>query len=103
MATDGAVKEDGRMGCAYVPLDDNAMPPRAFVLFCPPSAMRAELSGVDQAVADAPLDQDLTILTDSLASMQKLEALQRRTFQNGFTAMFKLTAEKSFLEFEVAI
>ena len=80
VATDGAVKEDGRMGCAYVSLDDNVMPPRAFVVLGPPSAMRAELSGLDQAVADAPLDQDLTILTDSLASMQKLEALQRKDF-----------------------
>ena len=53
VATDGAVKEDGRMGCAYVSLDDNAMPPRAFVVFGPPSAMREELSGLDQAVADA--------------------------------------------------
>ena len=81
VAADGAVKEDaGRMGCAYVSLDDSAMPLRAFVVFGPPSAMRAELSGLDQAVADAPLDQDLTILTDSLASMQKLEALQRKDF-----------------------
>ena len=68
------------MGCAYVSLDDNVMPPRAFVVFGPPSAMRAELSGLDEAVADAPLDQDLTILTDSLASMQKLKASQRKGF-----------------------
>lgn len=79
VATDGAVKEDGRMGCSVVWLG-NAMPPRSFIVFGPPSAMRAELSGMDQAIADAPIDKDLTILTDSLASMQKLEALQRKDF-----------------------
>ena len=40
--------------------------------------MRAELSALDQAVADAPADEDLTILTDSLTSLQKLQNLQRR-------------------------
>jgi len=80
VATDGAVKEDGRMGAAYVSLDACAMPPRSFVVLGPPSAMRAELSGIDQAVTDAPLDQDVTILTDSLSSMQKLEAMQRHDF-----------------------
>ena len=50
------------------------MPPRSFEVFGPPSAMRAELSGLDQAIADAPFDKDLTILTDSLASIQQLEA-----------------------------
>ena len=35
---------------------------------------------MNQAVADAPVDKDLTILTDSLASIQKLVALQRRHF-----------------------
>ncbi len=42
--------------------------------------MRAELSGLDQAVADAPADEELTILTDSLSSIQKLENLQRKDF-----------------------
>ena len=68
------------MGCAYVSLDHNTMPQRAFVVFGPPSAMRTELSGLDQAVATTPLYQDLTILTDSLESMQKLEALPRKDF-----------------------
>ena len=47
--------------------------------------MRAELSKLDQVVADAPADKDLTILTvrvtDSLSSIQKLERLQRRDFR----------------------
>ena len=42
--------------------------------------MRAELSGLDQVVADTPADEDLTVLTDSLSSLQKLESLQRRDF-----------------------
>ena len=41
-ATDGAVKEDGRMA-AYVSLSDK-LPARSFVVLGPPSAMRAELS-----------------------------------------------------------
>ena len=77
VATDGAVKSDGRMGAAYVSLGDR-LPARSFVVLGPPSAMRAELSALDQAVADAPADEDLTILTDSLTSLQKLQNLQRR-------------------------
>ena len=72
--------------------------PRAFGVFGPPSAMRAELSWLDQAVADAPLDQDLTILTDSLASMQKLEALQRKDF----TEWLHCHPERALLESVVA-
>ena len=79
VATDGAVKSDGRMGAAYVSLGDR-LPARSFVVLGPPSAMRAELSGLDQAVADAPADEELTILTDSLSSIQKLESLQRKDF-----------------------
>ena len=40
--------------------------------------MLAELSALDQAVADAPADEDLTVLTDSLTSLQKLQNIQRR-------------------------
>ena len=57
--TDGAVKSDGRMGAAYVSLDDR-LPARSFVVLGPPSTMRAELSALDQAVADAPADEDRT-------------------------------------------
>lgn len=81
VATDGSVKEDGRMGAAYVALD-NKLPPRSFVVLGPPSSMRGELTGMDAAVADTPVDTDLTILTDSLASMQKLQGLQRQDFQD---------------------
>ena len=78
VATDGAVKSDCRMGAAYVSLGDR-LPARSFVVFSPPSAMLAELSALDQVVADAPADEDLTILlTDSLTSLQKLQNLQRR-------------------------
>ena len=40
--------------------------------------MRAELSALDQAVADAPADEDCIVLTDSLTSLQRLQNLQRR-------------------------
>ena len=77
VATDRAVKSDGRMGAVYVSLGDR-LPARSFVVLGPPSAMRAELSALDQAVADAPADEDLTVLTDSLTSLQRLQNLQRR-------------------------
>jgi hypothetical protein len=79
VATDGSVKDDGRMGAAYVALD-NRLPPRSFVVLGPPSSMRGELSGIDAAVADAPGEEDLTILTDSLTSIQKLASMQRQDF-----------------------
>ena len=46
----------------------------------PPSAMRAELAHLTRQwlVADAPADEDLTLLTDSLTALQKLQNLQRR-------------------------
>ena len=76
-ATDGAVKEDGRAPAAYVSLSDK-LPASSFVVLGPPSAMRAELSALDQVVADALADEELTVLTDSLSSMQK--DMQRRDF-----------------------
>jgi len=79
VATDGAVKADGNMGAAYVALGDR-IPPRSFVVLGPPSVMRAELSGLDQAVADAPIEEDLTLLTDSASSMIKLTNMQRKDF-----------------------
>ena len=79
VATDGAVKEDGRMGAAYVALDGR-IPARSFVVLGPPSSMRAELSGMDEVATDAPIDEDLTVLTDSLSSIQKLVCMQRQDF-----------------------
>ena len=79
IATDGAVKEDGSMGAAYVALS-NRIPARSFVVLGPPSVMRAELSGLDQAIADAPAQEDLTLLTDSASSIKKLMHMQRRDF-----------------------
>ena len=67
------------MGAAYVSLSDK-LPARSFVVLGPPSAMLAELSALDQVVTDAPADEELTVLTDSLSSMQKLQDLQRRDF-----------------------
>ena len=55
IATDGAVKNDGKMEAAYVLLGDR-LPACSFVVLCPP-------------------------LMDSLTSLQKLQNLQRRDFQ----------------------
>ena len=79
VATDGAVKSDGRRGTAYVSLG-NRLQARSFVVLSPPSAILVNLSALDQAVADAPADEDLTVLTDSLTSLQKLQNLQRRNW-----------------------
>jgi hypothetical protein len=43
--------------------------------------MRGELSGINAAVADAPGDEELTILTDSLTYIQKLAGMQRQDLQ----------------------
>ena len=67
VATDGAVKDDGRMGAAYAFLD-NRLLIRSFVVLPPPlipESMRAVLSAMDEIVTDAPGDKDLTILADS--------------------------------------
>ena len=56
------------------------LPARSFVVLGQPSAIRAELSALDQVMADAPADENLIVLTDSLSSMQKLQSLQRRDF-----------------------
>ena len=63
-ATDGAVKEDGRMGAAYVTLS-NKLPARSFVLPGPPSAMLTERSALDQVVTNAPADE---VVTDAPAA-----------------------------------
>ena len=67
VATDGAVEEDCRMGAVVCQLGQ-------------PSAMRVELSAFDLVLADATADEERTVLTDSLSSMQKLQSLQRSDF-----------------------
>ena len=82
IATHGAVNEDGRTGDAFVTLSDQ-LPARSFVGLGPPSAMQAELSALDQVVrthSHTPADEELTVPTDSLCSIQKLQSLQRRDF-----------------------
>ena len=81
------------MGAAYVSLD-NRLPSRFFSVLGPPSSMRGELSGMDAVVADAPGNEDLTILADSLASIQKLACMQRQDSQEGLNGH----SEKALLE-----
>ena len=45
----------------------------------------AELSALDQVVSDAPAHDELTVLTDNLSSMQKLQDMQRRDFSEWLT------------------
>lgn len=59
------------MGAAYVSVGYK-LPARWFIVLGLPSAMRVEISG---------LDQELTILADSLGSIQKLVACSGRISQ----------------------
>ena len=64
VATGGAVKSNGGIGAAYVSFG-NRMSPRSFVALVPQSAMRAEPRWLNQAVADALVYEELTILSAS--------------------------------------
>ena len=80
VATDRAVKSNSRLGAAYVSLGDRqAKAASPLVCHARPALSHAGgASALDQAVADAPADEDLTLLTDSLTALQKLQNLQRR-------------------------
>ena len=79
VGTDGSLKSNGAMGAAFV-AKDGRMPARSVAVYGSPSSLRPELTAVALACEDSPLDQDLTILTDSLTGMRLLKSLQRRDF-----------------------
>ena len=79
-ATDGSVKKDGCMGAAAVFLHDTRPTLRREVAGLP-SSMGAELDALLMVVTDTPLDDPLTVLTDSLASLQMLTSLTRADFR----------------------
>ena len=79
VGTDGACKGDGAMGAAYVS-KDGRLPARSVAVYGSPSSLRPELTAIGLACEDSPIDEDLTVLTDSLSSMTLLKSLQRKDF-----------------------
>ena len=79
VATDGSLKDDGRMGAAFVSMR-NRLPSRSVTVLGSASSTRPELTGIALALEASPSDEDLTILTDSLVSMTTLFSLRRADF-----------------------
>ena len=77
--TDGSVRKDGGMG-AGVCWSQPILDPVSVTVHGPVKSVIPELVGLAIAAERAPLDQDLTILTDSKASLQLLRGMQRRDF-----------------------
>jgi ribonuclease HI len=79
VATDGSLKKDGAMGAAFV-AKDGRVQTRSVAVFGQPSSTRPELTGIALALEECPIEEDLTILTDSLSSMDLLQSMQRGDF-----------------------
>jgi ribonuclease HI len=79
VATDGSLKDDGRMGAAFVSMG-NRLPGRSVTVLGSASSTRPELTGIALALEASPPDEDLTILTDSLVAMTTLFSLRRADF-----------------------
>ena len=78
-ATDGSVRSDGRMGSAAV-FFHNRMATLKQAVHGEPSSTTAELTALAMIVHAAPLNEPLTVLTDSLTSMQNLMSMKRSDF-----------------------
>ena len=79
-ATDGSVRADGRMGSAVVFLH-NRMTTLKQAVHGEPSSTTAELTALIMVTRAAPLDEPLTVLTDSLTSLQNLVSMKRSDFR----------------------
>ena len=79
VATDGSLKDDGRMGAAFVSMGDR-LPARSVAVVGIASSTRPELTGIALALEASLPDEDLTILTDSLVAMTSLFSLRRVDF-----------------------
>ena len=79
VATDGSLRKNGAMGAAFVS-KDNRLPARSVAVFGQPASIRPELAGLALPLEDCPLEEELSILTDSKSSMDLLKALQRTDF-----------------------
>ncbi len=58
---------------------DGRVQARSVAVFGQPS-IRPELTGIALALEECPIEEDLTILTDSLSSMDLLQSMQRGGF-----------------------
>ena len=79
VATDGSLKDDGRMGAAFVSMGGR-VPARSVAVVGAPSSTRPELTGIALALEESLPGEDLTILTDSLVVMTNLFSLRRADF-----------------------
>jgi len=79
VATDGSLKHDGAMGAAFVALG-NRVPARSVAVFGSEISVVPELSGIALALEYSLSEEDLAILTDSKASMDLLQSMQREDF-----------------------
>ena len=77
-ATDGSVRADGCMGCSAVFLDGRPAICRG--VHGDPCSTTAELSGLLVAIEASSLEEPLTILTDSMTSLQNLVSMHRNDF-----------------------
>ena len=77
--TDGACKSDGAMGAAFASKDDR-LQARTVAVYGSPSSIRPELTAFEMACEDSPIDEDLTILADSLSSMNLLKSSHGKEF-----------------------
>ena len=77
VATDGSLRKSGAMGAAVV-AKDGRMQARSVAVFGQPSSIRPELTGLALALEGCPVEEDLSILTDSLSSMRLLMGMQRK-------------------------
>ena len=78
-ATDGSVKKDGSMGASVV-FSDPDLHVINFEVHGPAKSNIPELAAIAAAARYAPMDKDLTILTDSQDSLQLLTGMQRHDF-----------------------
>jgi ribonuclease HI len=78
VATDGSLKKCGAMGATFV-AKDGRVQARSVAVFGQLSSIRPELTGIALALEECPIEEDLTILTDSLSSMDLLQGLSPLT------------------------
>ena len=78
-ATDGSVQEDGAMGAAATAIDA-VFDDQIVGINGKGSSTTAEMVGLSLAVEVSPNDQQLTVFTDSLSSLQNLQRRQRKDF-----------------------
>ena len=75
----GHAKPMGSLGAAFVSKDGH-LQAKSVAVYGSPSSIRPELSAIGLAREDSPIDEDLTILTGSLGSMNLLKSTQRKDF-----------------------